>query len=65
MINIIALLILIMMIQLAVSRSEIERERRATDSWRDTAIMLNNEIAARKRIAEKTEKLTQVLKGVK
>ena len=65
MINIIALLILIMMIQLAVSRSEIERERRATDTWRATAIMLNNEIAARKRRAEKTEKLTQVLKGVK
>jgi hypothetical protein len=44
MLNLIAFLIIVMILILFQSRSEINRERINTDRWRETAIMLNRQL---------------------
>ena len=48
MINLIVIVIILMVLLLLQSRAELTRERKNSDTWRESALMLNRELLQQK-----------------
>ena len=65
--NLIAIVIILMVLLLLQSRAELTRERKNSDTWRESALMLNRELLQQKvlfaQITDNDDTLEDLIRG--